>query len=220
MDTSGFSRRKAPYAPISALREFFERMRNSSVPQKIDKKYLERFNIAPGNEWALLSALKFLGVIDDRGAPAAAYIPLLTSDRFESTLASLVKEAYADLIQNGGLTMSGDDLANYFRVASSASQARNAARFFREVSQLAGLAPDTHQSQTVLTQTSPVVRERSTRGAALSTAETLEAPATPRSLKAEILSRLPPPNPAWSAADYIEVYDRILRLLEHADGLD
>jgi len=142
-----FLRRKAPYAPMSALREFFERIRNVSPPARVDRRFFQKLSVAGSNEWALLSALKFLGIVDDNGVPTAAYRALQTSDRFEYTLQELVLEAYRPLFDAGGDRMSVEDLRNYFRVTSSPSQAKNAARFFREVSQLAGLdraAPNAH----------------------------------------------------------------------------
>src|SRR5919199_4093166 len=101
-DEHEFAGRKAPYAPISALREFFNRMRAVSVPQRVDKKFIEKQNIASNNEWALLSALKFLGVIDQHGAPTHAYRLLQTTDRFDETLRHLVETAYLPLFEAGG----------------------------------------------------------------------------------------------------------------------
>lgn len=219
MKTVQGSGRKAPYAPLSALRDFFDRMRTSAVPNHIDYKHLRKLNIAPGNEWSLISALKFLEIIDDGGVPTDAYRELLSTDTFSSTLGRLVRTAYRDLLNSGGLSMSRDDLVNYFRVASSPSQARNAARFFQEVALLAGLAPDRPFSFPSGAAGSGEASGRAGTGPGLGRDVREQEPGAKAAvdLKAEILSKLPPPNPNWSAEEYIAVYDRFLRLLAHVD---
>src|SRR6059036_3164451 len=89
-----FEGRRAPYAPISALQKFFERIRDRSVPERVDHHFLQKLNVASNNEYSLLSALKFLGVVDEYGKPAHAYHLLQTTDRFQATLWHLVKTAY------------------------------------------------------------------------------------------------------------------------------
>ncbi|MBV9280327.1 MAG: DUF5343 domain-containing protein [Chloroflexi bacterium] len=208
-----FVRRKAPYAPISALREFFERIRDVSVPTRVDRRFLQRLNIASNNEWALLSSLKFLGVIDDEGVPSPDYRSLQATDRFEETLGGLVLSAYRPLLESGGLSMSTEDLQNYFRVTSSPSQAKNAARFFREVCRLAGvheLDSPTAEAEASPDAPEPAIgpgqgREVSARESAL-----LEA-------KVQLLAKLPAPRPEWTAAEYQGICDRFLKMLEHLE---
>src|SRR6266581_1433217 len=48
-------------------------IRDRSVPEHVDHRFLQKLNVASNNEYALLSALKFLGVLDDRGRPTHAY---------------------------------------------------------------------------------------------------------------------------------------------------
>lgn len=214
--------RRAPYAPISALREFFARIKNVGVPPVVDRKFIQKLNVASNNEWALLSALKFLGVIDDRGEPAHAY-RLLQSDRFEETLRHLVETAYAPLLELGGLTMSMDDLENYFRVTSSPSQAKNAARFFRELVRMSGLT-DTYRGAV-----REVVPDRPTTIATSPSIAEVQLRATDdeedtRSLvlraKASLVEKLPAPRPDWSAAEYEAICRSFLQMLEHLDGAD
>ena len=65
-------------------------MRNVGVPPRVDQRFLQKHNIAAGNEWALLSALKFLEIVDEHGVPTHAYRLLQTTDRFENTRIFLV----------------------------------------------------------------------------------------------------------------------------------
>lgn len=215
MQDTDFAGRKAPYAPISALREFFTKMRSMSVPSRIDAQFLRKLNVASNNEYALLSALKFLGVVDERGKPTHSYRLLQTTDRFEETLRHLVESAYRPLLDAGGLTMSAEDLQNYFRVESSPSQAKNAARFFREVSQLADLRPG------VTAQRNPLEtgEEFPTPSAGTDvTVPSIPGPPLLLETKAKLLEKLPPPHPSWSAAEYAEICSMFLDMLRNLDG--
>ena len=124
MTASDFAGRRAPYAPISSLERFFARIRDRQVPEVVDHTFLEKLNVASNNEYALLSALKFLGVLDDRGKPTHAYRLLQTTDRFEPTLRHLVETAYKPVFDAGANEWEQEDLVNFFRVSSSASQAK------------------------------------------------------------------------------------------------
>jgi hypothetical protein len=210
-----FSGRKAPYAPISALREFFERIRNVSPPARVDRRFFQKLSVAGSNEWALLSALKFLGIVDDNGVPTAAYRALQTSDRFEHALRELVLNAYKPLFDAGGDDMSVEDLRNYFRVTSSPSQAKNAARFFREVCQLAGLdrpGPSVHRLTVGADPSSAPARPAADRAASSRGDDAvLQA-------KIRLLEKMPPYHPEWSPEEYRSICDRFLSMLAHLDG--
>lgn len=226
-----FEGRRAPYAPVSALREFFERMREISVPGRVDRRFLQKLNVASNNEWALLSALKFLGVVDEHGAPTHAYRLLQTTDRFEETLRHLVETAYRDLFAAGGASMSLEDLQNYFRITSSPSQAKNAARFFREVCQLAGIGRD-FRAHPATARANVVSQEDGAQPAAeVAGLEEVE-PAGARpyraappqsdlllSAKARLLEKLPPARPEWSAAEYEAICARFAEMLRSLEGV-
>jgi hypothetical protein len=218
VEASDYKDRKAPYAPVSAFVEFLDKITDKSVPARVDRAFLHKLNVGVGNEWALLSALKFLGIIDAQGAPTTAYRHLLDLDRRQETLRSLVDAAYAPLLDMGGMSMDSADLVNYFRVASSPSQARNAARFFRSLMRLAG------ESAVSSGPSSPSVDEP----ARDSERERPPAPARERDTKdrntvlaeakARLLEKLPAPDPRWSAAEYAAIMDRFLEILKHLDA--
>lgn len=219
LEADEFRSRKAPYAPVSALREFFSKIRNVGVPPRVDQRFLQKHNIAAGNEWSLLSALKFLGVIDSQGEPTSAYRRLLSTDQFEQTLRNLVELAYAPLFEDGGGSMSPDELANYFRVTSSPSQARNAARFFLAVSRMAGMTGSSGK---------PRRSERATEEPRESAPTVSAQPAPSRPLagdtrdivlraKAALLEKLPAPQPTWSASEYRAICEQFLEMLRRLD---
>ena len=220
MEADEFKSRKAPYAPVSALREFFSKIRNVGVPARVDQRFLQKHNIAAGNEWSLLSALKFLGVIDRQGEPTAAYRRLLSSDQFEGTLRNLVELAYGPLFEDGGGTMTADELTNYFRVTSSPSQARNAARFFLAVSGMAGMLPSSPRSLRTPVPAA-IEREKAEATSPPASPGVVSSPSTRDAVlraKATLLEKLPAPHPAWTAAEYSAICDRFLEMLRHLDG--
>ncbi len=215
MEASDYKGRKAPYAPVSAFVEFLDKMTDKSVPARVDRAFLQKLNVGLGNEWALLSALKFLGIIDAQGAPTTAYRHLLDAGRRQETLRALVDVAYAPLLEMGGTSMDNRDLANYFRVASSPSQAKNAARFFRSVVQLAGEPVSRAEPRRQLSQSPEANGEPARRVAPNSSGDrdTILAEA-----KARLLEKLPAPDPKWSAAEYAAIMDRFLEILRHLDA--
>lgn len=212
MESEEFKERKAPYAPVSAVEEFLDKMAKVAVPPRVDRAFLQKLNIARGNEWALLSALKFLGVINQQGVPTPAYRRLLSTETQRETLRSLVENGYAQLFEIGGPDMSTTDLVNYFRVASSPSQARNAARFFRAVSELAGLdGPAAPERLPQAASTRPAGQPVSVAPRASDTQQFLAE------AKVRLLDKLPAPRPEWDAADYAAVCQTFLEMLRHLD---
>lgn len=211
IDRGDFEGRRAPYAPISALERFFERIRDRSVPDHVDHKFLQKLNVASNNEYSLLSALKFLGVLDDRGKPTHSYRLLQSSDRFQDTLRHLIETAYKPVFEAGAEEWPFEDQVNFFRRTSSASQAKNAARFFRAVSRLAGL-----------TGPSALPREhRAERAAPVDPpADPPQDPATHDLVlraKAKLLEKLPAPRDDWSAEEYRAICDAFLEMLRHLE---
>ena len=224
MIAGDFAGRRAPYAPISALERFFARIRDRQVPETVDHMFLAKLNVASNNEYALLSALKFLGVVDDRGKPTHAYRLLQTTDRFEPTLKHLVETAYKPVFDAGVDELSQEDMVNFFRVSSSASQAKNAARFFYAVCRLAGFG-SAEGAATVESERddeptadpgappddAAVDEERRPAGQhPFPSSQLLQA-------KARLLEKLPAADPTWSAAEYQAICDRFLAMMESLD---
>lgn len=235
--TSDFEGRRAPYAPISALEKFFQIIRDRAVPERIDHRFLQKLSIASNNEYSLLSALKFLGVVDDRGTPTHSYRLLQTTDRFQDTLGHLVRAAYRPVFEAGAERLPDEDLVNFFRVSSSASQARNAARFFRAVCALAGgidsVEQDPERGPEVADAPTTEVSGPADSHLSLPAAGHSDPPAVDRAsgkhravdnggvllaTKARLLEKLPAPDPSWSAADYQSVCETFLQLLRNLDG--
>jgi hypothetical protein len=204
MIAGDFAGRRAPYAPISALERFFTRIRDRQVPETVDHVFLQKLNVASNNEYALLSALKFLGVVDDRGKPTHAYRLLQTSDRFESTRRHHVLTAYKPVFDAGGEDWPQEDLVNFFRVSSSASQAKNAARFFYAVCRLAGLGPGGAPSEADTTPNEEAAEDVPSASPHRSGGEFAPEAGSPPAVsgellraKARLLEKMPAVDPSW-----------------------
>jgi Family of unknown function (DUF5343) len=225
MQEQSRSERKAPYAPVSALREFFTKIQNATPPPKVDRLYLQKLGVASNNEWALLSSLKFLGVVDAHGNPTLAYRRLQTTEGFKAALRDLVGRAYDPLFEVGGLTKSEEALVDYFRITSSASQAKNAARFFREVCALAEVADvngigTQHENKLEVAFGSPehVVPLRAEPNEP-ATSDPLRAGSTQiRLAKCALLQKLPDCRPEWSAGEFETICRHFVEMVRSLDS--
>ena len=143
--------RRYPYAPVSALHGFLKAIRNTRSPARIDVAYLKTRALARGNEAAFVSALKFLGVVDGRGRPTTAFRKLQSGgDAGKVALANLVRVAYRPALEAGALATTDPALRAWFSDNSSPSQAANAARFFREICEMAGISLATEGAPTAV----------------------------------------------------------------------
>ena len=132
---------KAPYVSAATLRQFLDHIRNVSIPKKVDAGLLLDYGISKGNVSALLSALKFLALVDSEGKPTAAFQGLqVVGDEFNSSLRNVVKAAYEDLFTK--LDVSRDsrvNIRNYFARNYSTSQSEKATNLFIELCKEAGI---------------------------------------------------------------------------------
>jgi Family of unknown function (DUF5343) len=206
-----FLGRRAPYAPISALERFLDRIRDRAVPELVDHRFLQKLNVASNNEYSLLSALKFLGIVDDRGKPTHVYRRLQSTDEFQDTLRHLVETAYRPVFDMGA-ERSHEDLVNFFRVSSSPSQAKNAARFFLAVCRLAGIEPaaETASMGAAPAVAAPERPQRSMPAAA-------QPPDGVLAAKAALVEKLPPARPDWSAEEYRSICELFAQMMHSLD---
>jgi hypothetical protein len=195
-----------------------KRIQSVTVPRIVDRAYLRQLRVAENNEWALLSALKFLRIVDDRGRPTPAFRGLQTAE-WRAALRSLAYEAYAELIEIGGESMSQEALRSFFALTASGSQAQNAARFFRKILELtaSGVGAEILQPQHLrlvpareqVTEADEVIRER--------------IAATPRGsdervdrvlrMKEAAIALIPSNRESWPPAEYQRALSTLLEIL-------
>jgi hypothetical protein len=132
VDKNQKGKRSAPYVPAKALDAFFERIRYVSTPEKVDAGLLLDYGISKGNVFALISALKFLGLIDEDNMPTEVFKALqMTGGEFTKNLQGVVENSYADLFSKLDITRdSREHVRNYFARNFSTAKASDAATLF------------------------------------------------------------------------------------------
>ena len=132
MEKNKKDKRSAPYVPAKALNAFFERIRYMSTPEKVDAGLLLDYGIPKGNVFALISALKFLGLIDEDNVPTQEFKALqMTGEEFVKNLQSVVENSYADLFSKLDVGRdSRDHIRNYFARNYSTAKATDATTLF------------------------------------------------------------------------------------------
>ncbi len=129
-----------PYGPTKGMIQALQLMRKSTPP-RLDGNFLRLNKVAPGNEYKVIGALRFLGVIDDEGKPTDKSRLLKTKGTtFNNALQDIVKNAYRDVFQwMNGASCTHDDVYNHFITAHGLGpeMAAKTTRFFMQLCQLA-----------------------------------------------------------------------------------
>ncbi len=129
-----------PYGPTSGMLQALQLMRKIT-PSKIDGSFLRFNKIAPGNEYKVVGALRFLEIIDDDGRPTEKSRLLKTKGpTFTSALQDIVRGAYKNLfVHINGDGHSQEDIYNYFVTEEGLGpeMATKTTRFFVQLCQLA-----------------------------------------------------------------------------------
>ena len=90
--------RKPPYVAAGILREFLNKLKSVSTPTHLDAKEIEEYGIAKHWAYHLLSALKFLNLVEKNGKTTEALKSLqMRGDESKNNLEKVVRNAYADL---------------------------------------------------------------------------------------------------------------------------
>ena len=131
-----------PYGPTQGMMEALELLRRTT-PARVDGDFLRANGIAPGNEYKVIGALRFLGLIDEEGRPTPQSRLLKTKgETFSKFLKELVYNAYSGLFKwLKGREITPEEVYNYFvtEEALGAEMANKAARFFLKLCEIAGI---------------------------------------------------------------------------------
>ncbi len=152
-----------------------------SSPAQVDEEFLKANHVAPHNEYKVVGALRFLGLIDEQGRPTEKSRLLKTrGGPFALNLQNIVREAYADLFARVRVReATADEIHNYFvtEVGLGAEMANKATRFFVELCKMADLEVGTGERKAPAARQSPSVDGRGLGGRPL---EDLGGVALPR----------------------------------------
>jgi len=132
-----------PYGPTEGMLQGIELMHRLS-PTKVDAKLLRTNGVAPGNEYKVVGALKYLNIIDEDGKPTTKSRLLKTrGPSYLLALQDIVKTAYKDLFGQIDIrNASKDQIHNYFvtDLRMGIEMAAKASRFFISLCQQADLS--------------------------------------------------------------------------------
>jgi hypothetical protein len=139
-----------PYGPTRGTLQALQMLRRTT-PNRIDSDYLRVNKLAPGNEYKVVGALRFLGLIDDDGRPTDSSRLLKTKGAtYTLALQDTVRNAYSGVFQSlKPKEINRDGIYNYFVTEGGlgAEMATKATRFLIKLCRLAEIeiAPDTTQ---------------------------------------------------------------------------
>lgn len=142
-----------PYGPTRGMLESLQLLRRSTPP-RIDSDFLRVSRIAPGNEYKVVGALRYLGLIDDEGRPTESSRVLKTKGATHTLhLQEIVQNAYPGIFQGQRLKeITREGIYNYFVTEGGlgAEMANKATRFLTKLCRLAEMeiAPDAPQPST------------------------------------------------------------------------
>jgi|GEM_PF-4899923 len=129
------------YVSVAMFSKFLEIL-TKSRPDRIDNKFLVTYGIPDGSAFTVISALKFLDIIDDNGKVKNPQLLIRLGNQRErmAALRELVDLAYAPLLSQNQLeTATINDIDLFFQYQEmSPNVSIKAARFFMWLAQEAG----------------------------------------------------------------------------------
>ena len=138
---TGARQRSAPYVPAGAMSAFFDHIRYVKTPDTVDSGLLEDYGILHSNAFPLLSALKFLNLVDSSGKPTEAFRELQTGGgEFSLALRQVLETAYKELFSRLDVSRdSKDKIINFFARNYSPATANKATILFLDLCGEAGI---------------------------------------------------------------------------------
>jgi hypothetical protein len=131
-----------PYGPTGGMLAGIELMHRLS-PAKVDARLLKTNSVAPGNEYKVVGALRYLGIIDEDGTPTTKSRLLKTrGPSYVLALQDIVKTAYRDILDQLDIKRaSRDQIHNCFitELGLGIEMATKASRFFISLCQQADI---------------------------------------------------------------------------------
>lgn len=122
-----------PYGPTEGMLQGLALMQRLS-PTKVDAKFLKANKVAPGNEYKVIGALRFLGIVDDAGKPTDKSRMLKTrGPSYQLAIQEILRTAYSDLFDHINLkSATRDQIHNYFitKLGLGVEMSAKATRFF------------------------------------------------------------------------------------------
>lgn len=200
---------RPPYVAFKAFDDFLSRAAREEVPARIDAALLARWQIAPGNESALITSLKSLGLIVADGRPTEDYRDVqLSPPRRQTALRRCAKRAYPGLDTAIGATIDADQLYDYFVAQRGllGQMVEKASRFYRRFVEMLGVDSGPASGSPAR---QPSGHGAHPRGAGLTRGDAAEGPLL------NVTVQIPS---GASEAELIELFERIQRAWRKANA--
>ena len=131
-----------PYGPAKGMLQGLQLLQRVD-PTRVDEPFLRTHQVAPNNEYKVIGALEYLGLIDELGRPTEKSRLLKTrGGAFVLNLQTIVRDAYASLFRAVDLKQATrEDIYNYFVTHEKlgAEMATKATRFFTQICRFADI---------------------------------------------------------------------------------
>jgi|GEM_PF-2067574 len=139
-----------PYGPVQGTIAGLNLLQRANLT-RVDEEVLVREGVAPGNEYKVVGALRFLGLIDETGTVTEKAVVLRSrGSAFQLGLQEILKSAYAPLFTDRGPLTNFDEIHNrlvrHYRMGKES--AAKAARLFLALARYAGLVEEGGETQT------------------------------------------------------------------------
>jgi hypothetical protein len=156
--------RKPPYISGWILDQFFKKVRTVNIPDKLTVMTLKGWGVAENQEHPLLSALRFLGLIDDDGTPLPNFRKTqVEGEEFKSNLKQIIEESYPDLFKELKVDQASyQDFLNFFGVHYSQASKSKMVKAFGHLCNSAGLEYPAFEKIRRRRKTPEIERERKT----------------------------------------------------------
>lgn len=195
-----------PYATYGQFIGFLNRLRDTTVPSRIDPSV---FGNASGTAYSIISALKFLKLIDESGAPSKEFVDLVkaTDDARGALLKPIIQKGYPSLFKSSVhlTTMTAGQFDEHMRqeYGMAGSTVDKVALFFTAACKAADipLSPHLQNRKPIATSSSAKKSAKQRRRDAGEDGETNDLP--------------PPPPPLPTAAKELEY--QLIDLMKEPD---
>lgn len=88
--------KKMPYAPTGSVLSVIRRYRAHGAPKSVDITEITRVGVSSGNAPRTLTALKFLGIVNDNGK-FSEVLSKATTEEYPNVLADILRDAYSEI---------------------------------------------------------------------------------------------------------------------------
>ncbi len=176
-----------PYYAFSTFKTFLRHMKPHPLPDRIDKSLLSSF--AGGDQGRIMTSLRFLSLIDDKGTPSqrlAELIGAYETDQWANQLEQLIRANYAPMFAINLASASPGQFNETFRKAYPGAEevVRKAMTFFVNAARDANIEISAH-----------ITKNKKPRAASGTRRRAKAAPASDEKPKAD----LPEKSPAKTA---------------------